>query len=128
MIIGLLVGVLALDASRLRTARTRLPAPEWSEGIRLGVVAGALLLVFACLVWQLSRRVDGAKKPTEIVAAIVGIGVFGMSHPRHGDDVLTGRWSLGVLVAVDLLFAGALLYAAGRRWGQRPPAAAEVRQ
>ena len=125
LIFSLLVLVLAFDGTRLYAARDRLTSTEWSHGARSGLIAGALLLVTARVLWLAARRYARASRTIEIVAAVMGVLLFGVTHPRYADDVVSDWQSLTLLVAVDLLFTAVLTYAAIYRWMRSPIANSE---
>jgi len=120
LIFGLPVLVLAFDGVRLHAARDRVTGTEWSQGARSGLIAGAFLLVMAGVLWLAARRYARARRPIEIVGAVVAVLLFGVTHPRYGDDAVSDSQGLALLVSVDVLFTVLLTYAAGYRWTRTP--------
>ncbi len=55
-----------------------------------------------------------------IVAAVAGVLLFVLTHPRFQGDAVGDMGELGLLIGVDMLFTGLLINAAAYRWARKP--------
>lgn len=63
----------------------------------------------------MARRHVWGSPAAGIVGAVVTVLLFARTHPRQHEP-LRDAGEVDLLIAVDLLFAGLLVYAAIRRW------------
>lgn len=121
MIAGLLVGILAIDGARLRSAHAKLTSAEWSAGVVWGVAVGVLLLVVAGVLWLVTRRFKSLDTPIQVAGAVVAVSLLVVTHPRGiGNNWVDDQEDLALLIATDVLISAVLMYAAAYRW-TRPP-------
>lgn len=108
------------DGMRLHAAQQALGARAVAEGAALGT--GLALLGAAAV--RAASRTWGSSGPWWMAPASLWLVVFGLGHPRRGDDALDSRGDVALVLAADVAVLLVLVWLAvlvRRKRSRRPP-------